>query len=411
MLAEVRELRLTLSRDAGQVRAKWPINGVAGGKGEALSHSGTHRPDLPRSASVLLAAWLCAAMVEIAPVSAKGYAWRLPNGMAPPSVPADNPMSRIKVELGRRLFFDIRLSGPGYMACATCHKPELAFTDGRKVAIGVTGERHSRNTPTLANVGYLKRLGWAQPRPERLEVQLLRPMFGENPVEMGTLGHEVPVLTHVRSNSVYRDLFRAAFPRHAEAVDDAISFDTIARAIAAFQRTIVSGSSAYDAFAGGREAALSGAARRGLKLFNSARLQCSVCHVPPFFTDAVRDVRFHNTGLYNVDGAGGLPGDDQGLANETRATDTGRYRTPTLRNVAVTGPYMHDGSVATLAAVIDHYAAGGRAARDGRPSPLRSPLVRGFQISTGERRDLIAFLESLTDKAFLADPNYRSPFQ
>lgn len=359
----------------------------------------------------LAAGWGVLALFLVGSAVAESYVWRLPGGMTPPPVPADNPMSRAKVELGRHLFFDIRLSGPGYMACATCHKPELAFTDGRKVAIGVTGERHARNTPTLANVGYLKRLGWAQPNAERLEVQLRRPMFGENPVEMGTLGHEVPVLGHIRSNSVYRDLFRAAFPRRADGDADAISFETIALAIAAFQRTIVSNSSAYDAFAAGRASALSGAARRGLKLFNGDRLKCSVCHVPPFFTDDVHHVRFHNTGLYNVDGAGGLPGEDQGLANETRLADTGRYRTPTLRNVAVTGPYMHDGSVATLADVIDHYAAGGRAARHGAPSPLRSSLVRGFEITPSERDDIVAFLESLTDKALLADPKYQSPFQ
>lgn len=376
----------------------------------SIRDAGRRRERLWRIAGPVIG-WVSSALLLVAPATAESYVWQVPAGMAHPPVPEDNPMSQAKVELGRHLFFDIRLSGPGYMACATCHKPELAFTDGRKVAIGVTGERHSRNTPTLANVGYLKRLGWAQPKAERLEEQLRRPMFGDNPVEMGTRGHEVPVLGHIRSNSVYRRLFGAAFPRRAEGEADAISFETIALAIAAFQRTIVSGSSPYDAFAAGRDTALSGAARRGLKLFSSDRLKCSVCHVPPFFTEAAHHVRFHNTGLYNIDGAGGLPGEDQGLANETDKLDTGRYRTPTLRNVAVTAPYMHDGSIATLAAVIDHYAAGGRAARDGSPSPLRSPLVRGFQITPAERRDLIAFLESLTDKALLADPKFQSPFQ
>ncbi|MGI9478363.1 MAG: MbnH family di-heme enzyme [Hyphomicrobiaceae bacterium] len=344
--------------------------------------------------------------------TAKDFTWRLPVGMAPPPVPASNPMSSAKIELGRRLFFDIRLSGPGYMACATCHKPELAFTDGRKVAIGVTGQRHTRNSPTLTNVAYLSRFGWAQPKHEVLEVQLRRPMFGENPIEMGTLGHEVPVLTHIRSNSVYRQLFETAFAGEATASGDAISFDNIGRAIAAFQRTIVSANAPYDKFVGGDQTALSAAARRGLRLFSSARLNCSKCHVPPFFTDAIGDVRFHNTGLYNVDGTGRLPGTDQGLTNETKMpADIGRFRTPTLRNIKITAPYMHDGSVASLKEVIDHYAAGGRAALHGAPSPLRSPLVRGFRISASERQDVIAFLDSLTDTTFLAEPSFRSPYQ
>ena len=374
----------------------------------------TRRQVIGRSALWMLTFSSLALLLNALPVAsvrAEGYAWQLPAGMVPPPVPADNPMSPAKVELGRRLFFDIRLSGPGYMACATCHKPELAFTDGRKVAIGVTGQRHSRNTPTLTNVAYLTRFGWAQPKPERLEVQLRRPMFGEDPIEMGTLGHEVPVLTHIRSNSVYLNLFQAAFPGRNATPADAVSFETIGLAIAAFQRTIVSGNSAYDRFTAGNQAALSGAAQRGLSLFKSDRLKCSVCHVPPFFTDATGKVRFHNTGLYNVDGAGGLPGTDQGLANETSKTDTGRFRTPTLRNISVTAPYMHDGSVTSLKAVIDHYAAGGRAALGGKASPLRSPLVRGFRISPAERRDLIAFLNSLTDKTFLAEPRYSTPYR
>lgn len=321
-------------------------------------------------------------------------------------------MSPAKIELGRRLFFDIRLSGPGYTACATCHKPELAFTDGRKVAIGVTGQRHTRNTPTLTNVAYLSRFGWAQPKREPLEVQLRRPMFGENPIEMGTLGHEVPVLTHIRSNSVYRQLFETAFSEESTAANDAISFDTIGRAIAAFQRTIVSGNASYDMFIAGDPSALSSTAQRGLRLFKSERLKCSTCHIPPFFTDAIGSVRFHNTGLYNVNGAGGLPGTDQGLANETKKpADIGRFRTPTLRNIEVTAPYMHDGSIMSLKDVVDHYAAGGRAAQQGKPSPLRSSLIRSFEISSAERRDLIAFLKSLTDATFLAEPRYRTPYR
>ncbi len=308
------------------------------------------------------------------------------------------------VELGRHLFYDIRLSGPGYMACASCHKPEKAFTDGRPVAIGVTGERHTRNTPTLANVGNLKVLGWANPNPQTLEAQMLRPLFSENPVEMGTRGHEAPVLLHIASNAVYRDLFKRAFRE----TPPRITFTNITRAIAAFQRNIISLDSAYDRFMAGITMALSPSARSGLALFTSERTGCARCHSPPHFTDQ----RFHNTGLYNVDGIGGLPGTDQGLANETgRSEDTGRFRTPTLRNIAVTAPYMHDGSLASLSDVIAHYAAGGRAAIRSAPSPRRSAYVTGFELSEHEKKDLIRFLESLTDHQFLNDPALMTPFR
>jgi cytochrome c peroxidase len=352
---------------------------------------------------------LLSAMAVVAPSAwAADYVWQLPAWMKAPTVPDGNPMSHAKVELGRRLFFDIRLSGPGYMSCASCHQPARAFTDGRMVAIGVTGQLHTRNTPTLTNVSYLKLFGWANPDAEPLEVQLRRPMFGENPVEMGTLGHETPVLRHIEANSVYVKLFKTAFAEQA----GKISFETIGKAIAAFQRTLVSGRSAYDKFAAGQNNALSAAARRGQKLFVSERMKCSQCHVPPFFTDATRQPKFHNTGLYNLDGIGGLPGKDQGLANETGNTrDIGKFRTPTLRNVQVSAPYMHDGSIATLAEVIDHYAAGGRAAQNGAASPLRSELIRGFRITKSERRELVAFLESLTDQAFLTEPRFQTPFR
>lgn len=308
------------------------------------------------------------------------------------------------IELGRHLFYDIRLSGPGYMSCASCHKPEKAFTDGRPVAIGVTGERHTRNTPTLANVGDLKLLGWANPAPQSLEAQMLRPLFSETPVEMGTRGHETPVLLHISSNAVYRELFEGAFP----AQPAPINFDNITRAIAAFQRTLISRDSPYDRFAAGDRNALSPEARQGLALFTGERAKCSQCHQPPHFTDQ----RFHNTGLYNADGTGDLPGTDKGLANETGQTaDTGRFRTPTLRNITVTAPYMRDGSITSLGDVIAHYAAGGQAAVGAKPSPRRSPLVAGFKISEAEKRHLLRFLESLTDERFLTKPELQTPFR
>jgi cytochrome c peroxidase len=233
-------------------------------------------------------------------------------------------------------------------------------------------------------------------------------MFGEKLVEMGTLGHETPILRHIEANSVYVKLFKTAFAEQA----GKISFETIGMAIAAFQRTLASGRSAYDSFASGKMSAMSAAARRDLKLFISARMKCNQCHLPPFFTNATRQPKFHNTGLYNVDGVGGFPGPDQGLSSETgKRLDICKFRTPTLRNVQVTGRYMHDGSIKTLNEVIDHYAAGGRAVSNDAASPLRSGLIRGFSISKSERRELVAFLLRLMDQSFLADARFQTPFR
>lgn len=161
-----------------------------------------------------------------------------------------------RTELGRRLFYDIRLAGPGYMSCASCHKPEKTFTDGRPVAIGVTGERHTRNTPTLANVPDLPILGWANPSPQSFEHRMLRPLFSQTPIEMGTRDYEQPVLLHISSNAIYRELFARAFHNDPAPV----SFGNITRAIADFQRTIISRDSPYDRYAAGDRDALSPAA-------------------------------------------------------------------------------------------------------------------------------------------------------
>ena len=337
------------------------------------------------------------------------FTWRLPPWITPPPVPADNPMTESKVELGRRLFFDIRLSGPGYMSCATCHEPKRGFSDGRRLPIGITGERHHRNAMTLANVGFFSTLTWADPKQTLLEDQLMRPLFGTRPIEMGALGHERPILDHIESNSVYRSLFARAFPASRGRID----FSNIAKAIAAFQRTLISATSPYDRYYfNGERTALSAAEKRGEKLFFGKRMKCGVCHTRPHFTDAAVEPRYHNTGLYNVDGQGALPGNDQGLADKTgRTQDVGKFRTPSLRNIAVSAPYMHDGSITSLAAVVDHYAAGGRAAQQGKPPPQRSALVSGFALSRDERRDLIAFLQTLTDHEFLNNPRFASPYR
>jgi cytochrome c peroxidase len=353
---------------------------------------------------------LCAAIVaSVTLARAEPYTWDLPDWLDTPPVPADNPMTVEKVELGRRLFYELNLAGPSYMSCATCHDPLKAFGDGRPVAIGITGEFHPRNSMALQNVAYQSVFTWADPATVSLERQMLTPMFGQHPEEMAITGFEERVLDYIRYDPIYPGMFETAFPETGGAID----FETITKAIAAFERTLVSADAPYDRYRyAGDEAALSESAKRGDDLFNSDRLACGYCHTGLHLSDAIPEARFHNTGLYNLDGAGALPEGNQGLVEHTGIPeDMGKFRTPMLRNVALTAPYMHDGSLATLDAVIDHYAAGGEAARTGTRSPLASPLVMGFEIGDREKADLIAFLESLTDETFLSDLDHQNPFR
>ena len=222
-------------------------------------------------------------------------------------------------------------------------------------------------------------------------------------------GREPAIVARFEVDLRYAQLFAAAFPETGGRID----FVAIRKALAAFERTLLSFDSPYDRWRYGGEAnAIGAAAKRGEGLFFSERLACGRCHPAPLFTDAAGPNGYHNTGLYNLDGAGALPAGNQGLVEHTgKLMDMGKFRTPSLRNVAVTAPYMHDGSIATLDNVIDHYAAGGRSALTGERSPLTSPLVAGFTLASDEKADLIAFLEALTDHGFLKNPNHRSPFQ
>ncbi len=350
-----------------------------------------------------------------------GYAWRLPPGFPQPVVPADNPMSAVKVELGRHLFYDRRLSDNGTQACASCHEQARAFTDGRETSIGSTGQMHPRNSMGLANVAYATTLTWANPLLLTLEQQALVPMFGREPVELGLAGTEARLFERLRAEPRYVALFPRAFPGEGETFTVA----NIARALASFQRTLISGGSPYDRQVyGGDTTALSASAVRGAELFNSERLECFHCHNGFNLTDSVNyvgrstfEARFHNTGLYNLNGTGAYPEPNTGVYSITGlAADMGRFRAQSLRNVAVTAPYMHDGSVATLNDAIDHYAAAGRTitsgpnAGVGSQSPLRSGFLVGFAVTPEERADLIAFLESLTDREFLTNPAHADPW-
>jgi cytochrome c peroxidase len=349
------------------------------------------------------------------------FAWQLPAGFPRPLVPADNPMSDAKVELGRRLFYDTRLSGNGAFSCSSCHRQSNAFADARNLPFGSTGQPHPRNSMSLPNVGYQVVLGWANTESRSLEAQALIPMFGEHPVELGLAGRETDMLNRLRAVALYTSLFRAAFP----AEQSPVTLGNVTKAIASFERTFVSGDSPYDRSRRGVADAMSPASKRGEVLFRSDRLKCATCHSDIMFTNAARwtgssatgDPEFFNTGLYNLDGSGGYPAPNTGLEAITGvAADMGKFKVPSLRNVEVTFPYMHDGTVATLSDVIDHYAAGGRTLTGGAnggvgsTNPFKSALIGGFTITAADKDDLIAFLRSLTDSTFLTTPRLSNPW-
>lgn len=341
---------------------------------------------------------------------AADFDWKLPPGFPKPIVPANNPMSSVKVELGRRLFYDRSLSVNREESCGTCHRQELAFTDGRARARGTTGQVHPRSSMTLVNVAYSPALTWANPTLDALEEQALVPMLGVDPVELGLRGREQEFILRLKRDPEYPRLFPLAFPGER----DPFTLGNITKAIAAFERTIISMRSPYDRYRfGGEMQAISDSAKRGeLTFFSSERGGCFQCHGGWNFS-AVRyegsrggmieeraKANFFNTG------ASTYAAPNRGLYEFTKnSEDIGKFRPPTLRNIAVTAPYMHDGSLATLEDVIDHYAAGGK-----YDHPNKSHTLKAFRLTDGERHDLVEFLRSLTDEELLHDPRWSNPW-
>jgi cytochrome c peroxidase len=259
---------------------------------------------------------------------------------------------------------------------------------------------------SLTNVAYNSSFGWADPGLRTLEAQMSVPMFNEHPIELGIAGHEAEI---VRRFSTRGDTpwFAAAFPGDPKPV----SLANVVRAIAAFERTLLSADSPFDRYLYRDDrTAITEQAVRGMKLFFSEEIGCSGCHAgfnlsaTVAFTKSPKPVlSFNNTGLYDLDGKGAYPADDRGLMNITKKpADMGRFRAPTLRNIALTAPYMHDGSIATLESAITHYATGGK-------GPLKAPQLKGFAISETEVADLVAFLNSLTDTTFVSNPAFGDP--
>ncbi|GAA6614794.1 MbnH family di-heme enzyme [Scytonema sp. NUACC26] len=355
-----------------------------------------------------------------APLSSNTYVWDIPAWMPKPIVASDNPMTVEKVELGRHLFYEKRLSVNGKFACASCHIQALAFTDGKSVSVGTTGEQHPRNAMSLANIAYNSVLTWAHPGMKKLEAQALVPMFGERPVEMGLAGKEQDILKMLREDTNYHKLFTAAFGQG----DNNINLHNLTKALVSFERSLISVNSPYDKYRyGGDKNVISASAKRGEALFNSERLECFHCHGGLNFSDSIKhersafeEIAFHNTGLYNIDGKGAYPASNTGIHEIThKPEDMGKFKAPTLRNIALTAPYMHDGSIATLEEAIAHYAAGGRTITRGEftgigsQNPLKSQFISGFKLSSQEKLDLLEFLKSLTDEEFVKNPAFSNP--
>ncbi|MGX5202598.1 MbnH family di-heme enzyme [Aliikangiella sp. IMCC44632] len=351
--------------------------------------------------------------------TAEDFRWDLREDFPRPQVPLNNPMSRAKVKLGKKLFYDPNLSFNQTQACATCHQQQFSFAEPKPVSIGSTGEMHRRNSPALVNIAYNKTLTWAHSEITSIEMQLLLPLFGEEPIELGITGNEEAVLARFNTPQ-YQSLFEAAFE------DPNANFKHISFALAAFVRSLISFNSPFDQYAyDGDDTAISESAINGMKLFFSEELECHHCHGGFNFTQStfhqqqVLDRRpFHNTGLYFLDSNQGYPQTDPGLAEITLdPKDNGKFRAPTLRNIALTAPYMHDGSINSLTEVIDFYASGGRniltgeLKGDGRVNPNKSQFIKGFSLTPKEKQDLIAFLETLTDTQFINDIRHAAPNQ
>jgi len=318
---------------------------------------------------------------EEAPMIGTEYVLRVPKGFPNPEIPTDNALTPERIALGKRLFYDPVLSKDSTRSCASCHHPQFAFSDTTAVSLGVENRAGTRNSSSLANVAYQKKLLREGGVPT-LEMQILVPIQEHNEFDFNIL------LVAERLNRMpeYVALAEAAYDRAPNPF-------VITRAIAAFQRTLLSGNSPYDQwFFQGITTAVPESSKRGYDLFQSERLACGKCHEGFLFTNQT----FANNGLYEV-----YP--DSGRIRLTGLeADRALFKVPSLRNVALTAPYMHDGNIPTLDAMIDHYQTGGK------PHSNKSLLLRPFTLTMQDRADLLAFLNSLTDQNFVGNPDFRN---
>jgi cytochrome c peroxidase len=293
-------------------------------------------------------------------------------------VPADNALTEARVDLGKRLFHDTQLSRTREVACSSCHLADHAFSDPRRFSVGVEGRVGGRNAPSIVNIAYNTSFFWDGGAPT-LEQQAIGPII--NPLEMDMKIGDV--VTRLEADSGYVDAFERAY-------DTRPSPGTVTKALASFMRTIVSGNSRYDRFERGDLTALDESEQRGRAIANGERGECFHCHVAFNFTNN----GFRNNNLY-------AHYDDIGRAKVTELdSDIGKFKVPTLRNVALTAPYMHDGSLPTLEAVVEHYSSGGFV------SATSDPTIRPLNLTAQEKQDLVAFLKALTDETIATDPRF-----
>ncbi len=326
------------------------------------------------------------------------YELAIPEWMPDPVVPADNPMTMEGVELGRRLFYDPILSSDSTQSCASCHHPDKAFTDGLPLSAGVLGIEGKRSAMALVNLAFNSNGFFWDGRVETLEEQALIPV--EDHIELNESWDKVE--EKLRRHPAYPALFREAFgvQRKAE-----INRDLAVKAIAQFERTLISANSKFDRVVWLNDGWLSDAELRGKQLFFFEELQtvdhpgCSHCHFDPLFTDN----HYRNNGLDSVAALEDFQDPGRGAVSNNRY-DLGKFRVPTLRNIELTAPYMHDGRFATLEEVIDHYGRGGHAVEN------EDTNILPFHLSEREKQDLIAFLKTLTDTSFVQNPAFQNPF-
>lgn len=331
-------------------------------------------------AACLYATLLVGCTEEVKVLIEENFAANLPSPFSTAYYPDDNAYSLARWELGKKLFYDKILSVDSTLSCASCHKAELSFSDDLAFSKGVKNRAGTRNSPMLANVAfhpYYTREGGVP----TLEQQVLVPLQEHNEFDFNI----VLAGERLAKDSLYVSMSKKAYDRHPD-------YYVITRALANFERSIVSQSSYFDQYHfNKRPDALSASQRRGLELFYGDKTSCYTCHGGPNFTDYT----FQNNGIYTVY-------DDNGRARLTnQESDEALFKVPSLRNVEVTAPYMHDGSIATLEEVIEHYNTGGETHRN------KSSLIRPLNLNKQEKEDIIAFLLALTDNDFLSDPKFK----
>lgn len=331
------------------------------------------------------------------PYNPEAYELEYPNWLGMMDIPADNPMTVAGVALGRQLFFDPILSADSTMSCGSCHNPALSFQDNLPLSPGIHGQVGTRNTMALVNIGFINHgLHW-DGHFARLEDQAANPILNE----LELADNWPNIMAKFRRHPDYPRLFRAAFGIPDR---DSITSDLTTKALAQFERTLISYNSKYDKIRYGTGVFYEEDEARGRDLFffelaiTLDHPGCSHCHGGPQFSA----INYFNNGLTFAESLDEFA--DNGRGDITQlSTDNGKFRAPTLRNIALTAPYMHDGRFATLEDVLDHYASGGH------PSPNVDPNIKPFTMTEQDKADLIAFLHTLTDTAFVNNPAFRAP--